>query len=130
MKVQMELFQEREFPEMAHSVVDFSRRGNATDVDYHVKCRGQTSERESIAADVMAALALTAIPEEFAARMGDLGYEIYFRDGEPVGVKGKRKYRFQTLGLSQHRIELISSLAGRQGVQKNLHSSLGTLPSR
>jgi len=66
-------------------------------------------ERDRMATDVRSVLMQTESAEDFSMQMSEHGCEVYSRNGKFVGVKGKRKYRFASLGLSFEDIERIGT---------------------
>ena len=61
---------------------------------------GEPTEKETITAIVLHNLEKASSLDTFTDQLKILGYEVYFRNGAAYGVVGKRKYRFNTLGLA------------------------------
>jgi len=64
-----------------------------------VNLRGEMSEKQKIIQDIETASQMANSLDGLFMLIRKNGYELYSRDGRIVGIKGKRKYRFSSLGL-------------------------------
>jgi hypothetical protein len=111
----MEEFQEREFPELQFSKVNFEGKSLGRDAEYQMKAKGTVPEKQLIMAYATAALETSQSEAEFIEQLRIQGFEAYFRNGKLSGVQGIRRYRFKTIGVSLERFSKdIQEISGHR----------------
>lgn len=97
LKIAMQEYQERQFPELAHSVVNHNKQSPVRDVDI----APHQTKLDEVIARVYAALRTTDTTEKLVSSLEHHGLSVYYRSTKPAGVLFEgRKYRFKRLGLS------------------------------
>lgn len=99
----MASFQEIEFPELEFSRVTFDGKSLEKDNEYQMRLRGKVPEKQLVIAHVKASYESSRSFPEFIESLKMEGYEPYERNGKIVGIKGSRRYRFITMGISLDR---------------------------
>ena len=70
------------------------------DVEQQMSTRGEVSEKQQIIQLMEKAFTESLSEEEFYQNLNQHGFTIYSYRGKAKGIKGRRKYRFRTLGFN------------------------------
>ncbi|MEO1263251.1 MAG: relaxase/mobilization nuclease domain-containing protein [Bacteroidota bacterium] len=128
----LEAYQKEKYPQLLHSLVYLGKergrknsrtrdRNTRKEKEYQRSVRTKApSEKEQLTEVLSKAYASSFSREEFYQHLENEGLELYHRNGQTVGVRGKRKYRFSTLGFSQEKFEVLDRTAQRWEHEKNL----------
>lgn len=77
--------------------------------EYTMEQAGKISRKEELRQNVSALFELSTSKEEFFALLKEEGYETYMRGGEVKGIEADRNYRFSTLDIDLHELDLRSN---------------------
>jgi len=93
------------FPELIHSVVNFSGKALAlplpSDREHRVIRSGRATHKDKIKAILNSCYEVSSSTESFLERVRSYGLKTYIRGGRVYGViSDGRKYRFKTLGFT------------------------------
>lgn len=113
LKNELQNYHLEHFPEIANSTVDHNKqqKTKVSENEYQLKKRGGQSERDTIKEILEKIYKQSDSSENFYKRISENGITIYFRDGKPYGIQGKRKNRFQTMGFAKDRIQNLDLLS-------------------
>jgi hypothetical protein len=100
-------FQGKEYPELKFSKVSFGKKPLSKDVEYKMKSKGIVPERQLILVYALAALDNAHSIEDFVEIIRIHGLEPYYQKNELVGIKGNKKYRLKTLGISLLKLKVL-----------------------
>ena len=133
LRVGMERWQQKEFPELSNSLVYVGKektkeRAKSRDVssrkqkEFLAKKRlKKVPEKELLKSIVKEAYNRSETTEQFYSLLKAANLTLYERNGKVTGIIGKRKYRFTTtLGLTKEMLLSFDRLAQRQREYKQL----------
>ena len=95
----MEMYQELEYPQLEFSKVPFGKNSLGKDAEYQMRSKGIVPEKHLAVAYAKAAYETAESLGDFLECLKENGFEPYNRNGQVVGIQGKRKYRFSTIGV-------------------------------
>lgn len=120
LRVDMERYQQKHFPELKHSLVYLDKekrqeraisrdRNSRAAREFQYKKRGNTStEKEVLIQIISDTYDASESLSSFYNGIEQKGLELSYRNGEINGVKGKRKYRFATLGITTDMLQALA----------------------
>lgn len=105
-KIPMEKFQRKEFPELTLSEINHNIPAkNKTkelrkDIEKIMEQKGRVSEKQQILYILEQTFKTALSEKDFYAKIQSCGLELYTRNGKMIGIQAKRKFRFKTLGYT------------------------------
>ncbi|PTT76536.1 MULTISPECIES: relaxase/mobilization nuclease domain-containing protein [unclassified Chryseobacterium] len=125
-KEQMEAFQKERFPELEYSSVRHGRTERKSkryrkEKETAMTKRGRISEKQQLCDLLDDVFQKAGSEKEFYTILQERGVEIYTRNNEPAGVRGKRKFRFKTLGYDKQILQSLEQNSEVSIRMKMLH---------
>ena len=127
LRVGMEQYQQKEFPELKNSIVYLGKektKNRAKSRDKNVRKENEhkaknrlgktATEKEQLKNTLQDAYNQSENINQFYDAVTAASITLYERNGKPVGVLGKRKYRFSTLGITKEMLLSLDRYARRQ----------------
>lgn len=106
-KIPMEQFQQKRFPELSLSeinhdcsVMKTKDRDLRKDAETEMELKGRISEKQQIIKVLEDTFKTASSEKDFYEQLKSKGVQLYSRDGVITGIQGKRKFRFKTLGYT------------------------------
>lgn len=105
-KIPMEQFQRKEFPELTLSEINHHIPAKRRTKEYRkdrekvMEQKGRISEKQRILLILEQAFKTAVSEKDFYVKLQSYGLELYTRNGKITGIQGKRKFRFKTLGYT------------------------------
>jgi len=120
-KLEMENYFHEKYPILDRSRINHDKSNNLlSEREFQlVKRTKKESERDQIKRDLFQSLNTITTREQFFQSIRDKGYEIYYRYGKEYGIKGKRKIRFSSLGISETELKYLDLHSEFQQIHKN-----------
>ena len=111
LKVAMQTYQQRRYPELNKSIVQHGK-GNGKAYSKDVR----QSKKVSLESDLQKAYQQSKSTQDFLGQLKTMGHEAYYRNEKLTGIKydGETKFRFSRLGYD----EKIKALADRENEEK------------
>lgn len=141
LRYDIERYQLDKYPQLKNSIVYWNkeRKRNSpkmrdknarAEKEFQTKRRlkGVLTEKEQLKQSVLDAYNQAQSVDEFYKMIEQSGLELNYRRGKVNGVKGKRTYRFTTLGVSKKMLQGLTKLQNRWAdidALKNTSPSLG-----
>lgn len=101
-KLQMDKFQRKFFPELEYSLPAHGRANKERFLDMTMKStRGKTSEKATVLKTIGELFSKATSSQELLQTVADAGFRPYYRSGRLTGIRtnSNRKFRFSKLGL-------------------------------
>ena len=111
-KRSLEIYQERKYPALSHSIVGYRQRYRKFDYmrdgEYRTKQRGGISKKEQVKSLAKNILEKARDIKDFQFLLSKKNIQTYSRGGQVYGViADRKKYRFTTLGLKKELKQLM-----------------------
>ncbi|MEL7001362.1 MAG: relaxase/mobilization nuclease domain-containing protein [Bacteroidota bacterium] len=125
LRVGMEQYQQKHFPELKHSIVYLNKerkkeraisrdRNSRAAKAYQLELRGGVqTEKEELTQIISDAYDRSESLSEFYENIEEEGIILSYRKGKINGVKRKRKYRFTRLGISEDMLHTLERFESR-----------------
>ncbi|HAO09402.1 MAG TPA: hypothetical protein DCQ50_21020 [Chryseobacterium sp.] len=114
LKVAMQTYQEKKYPELTKSIVNHGKgkgRGYSKDI--------RQDKKSMIEVDLQKAYQQSKSTKDFLQQIKNLGHEPYYRNEKLTGIKygGDTKFRFSRLGYDDTKMKVLE---GREAEEKEL----------
>jgi len=130
-KVQLQEFQEQQFPELSHSIVDHNKHKTLklqlTHQEQRIRDKGKVSDKEELSQTVMHLAKGCISLDQLELKLKAQSLKPYHRRGILTGVwLGNRKYRLSTLGIGKEHLkemtreqQRLNTLTKNQGTYRD-----------
>ncbi len=113
LRIQLQAFQQEQFPELQFSIADHGRADRdyrqATDREHRVKLLHGTYRREILQETVAGYLDKAESLEDWLSTLADNDMQPYTRGGKVYGIEAEgRRFRFSSLGIDAGRVEELT----------------------
>ncbi|MCY1660905.1 relaxase/mobilization nuclease domain-containing protein [Chryseobacterium sp. SL1] len=127
-KLEMEAYQMEFFPELILSKIHHEKsitpkKQLKKDHEEIMESFGEISEKQELLKVLEEAFTISKSEKDFYKKLQEKGLQLYSRNGKITGIKGKRKFRFKTLGYTPEilqQLELDPSLRKRRELLRNI----------
>jgi hypothetical protein len=121
-KLQLDDFQKKHFPELSHSLPAHGRSSQAAPlID---RRQGRLSQKEQVMQAIQSAYHKAKSPESFVLAVRAMGHEPYYRGGTLTGItlETGRKFRFRSLRIMPQQIAELNQVTKELSTLKAIRS--------
>ncbi|MCQ4141598.1 relaxase/mobilization nuclease domain-containing protein [Chryseobacterium sp. EO14] len=130
-KLEMEAYQMEFFPELILSKIRHEKsitpkKQLKKDHEKIMESFGEISEKQKLLKVLEEAFTISKSEKYFYKKLQEKGLQLYSRNGKITGIKGKRKFRFKTLGYTPEilqQLELDPTLRKRRELLQNIREN-------
>ena len=113
LKKDLQSFQVERFPELTHSIIDYSKpsqKKGITDKEYRLSQRKRgVMQKDELQQKLEAAFVQATSQEHFFELLNNSGLKVYERSGIETGIwYGSRKFRFKNVGFPSQRLDELN----------------------